>query len=89
MSDKRMEGRQRKLKSASIVYNNLTSVYSCTLRNLSPTGACLTVTSPLTVPAEFELLIEGERRPCTVAWRRADRIGVRFRQTQTPPVREA
>jgi hypothetical protein len=36
------------------------------------------VTSPLTVPAEFELMMEDDRRPCTVTWRRPDRIGVKF-----------
>ena len=78
MSERRTNERRRRLKAGTIVFNNATSVYSCTVRNVSKTGACLMVTSPLTVPAEFELMTEGERRPCTVAWRRPDRIGVKF-----------
>ena len=89
MGERRADGRDRRLKSASIVYNNLSSVYGCTVRNLSPAGACLMVASPLTVPAEFELLMEGERLPCTVTWRRSDRIGVKFRQAEPPKTREA
>jgi hypothetical protein len=78
MSERRNNERRRRLKSGTIVFNNATSVYSCTVRNVSKTGACLMVASPLTVPAEFELMTEGDRRPCTVTWRRPDRIGVKF-----------
>jgi hypothetical protein len=78
MSERRAAARQRLLKAGTIIYNNAGSVYDCTVRNVSKTGACLMVTSPLTVPAEFDLLMEGARRHCTVAWRRADRIGVKF-----------
>jgi hypothetical protein len=78
MSERRTNERRRRLKSGTIVFNNASSVYSCMVRNVSKTGACLMVTSPLTVPAEFELMMEGDRRPCTVMWRRPDRIGVKF-----------
>jgi len=78
MTERRTGGRVRQLKAASIVFNGATSVFSCTLRNISQAGACLMVPSPLTVPAAFELRADGKRRPCTVAWRLPDRIGVRY-----------
>ncbi|HSV24193.1 MAG TPA: PilZ domain-containing protein [Xanthobacteraceae bacterium] len=78
MIERRTDLRVRRFKAGSIVFNEAASVFDCTVRNISDTGACLLVTSPLTVPAEFELMIEGERRPCAVAWRRPDRIGVKY-----------
>ena len=78
MSERRDTARQRMLKTGTIVYNNASSVYDCTVRNVSKTGACLMVASPLGLPDEFDLLMEGARRHCTVAWRRPDRIGVKF-----------
>jgi len=78
ISERRTGGRVRQLKAASIVFNGATSVFSCTVRNISQAGACLMVPSPLTVPAAFELRADGERRACAVAWRLPDRIGVKY-----------
>jgi hypothetical protein len=78
MIERRTDVRVRRFKAGTIVFNDAASVFDCTVRNMSATGACLLVTSPLTIPAEFELMIEGERRPCAVAWRRLDRVGVEY-----------
>ena len=78
MSERRTDPRQRMLKAGRIIYNNSSSVFDCTIRNLSKGGACLMVSSPLGLPEEFDLMMEGARRRCTVSWRRADRIGVKF-----------
>jgi len=50
------------------------------IRNMSETGAQLIVESPIGIPDDFTLLIKPEliKRACRVAWRKADRIGVRF-----------
>jgi len=50
------------------------------LRNLSAGGACLELASQLGIPDAFDLIIgEGNvRRPCRVAWRKANRMGVQF-----------
>jgi len=78
MIERRTDVRVRRFKAGTIVFNDAASVFDCTVRNISATGACLLVASPLTLPAEFELMIEGERRPCAVAWRRPDRVGVEY-----------
>jgi hypothetical protein len=78
MIERRTTSRARQLKAGSIVFNGAKSVFSCTVRNISQAGACLMVTSPLTVPAAFELRVDGERRSCAVAWRQPDRIGVKY-----------
>jgi hypothetical protein len=78
MDERRTSARARQLKAGSIVFNGAKSVFTCTVRNVSQAGACLLVTSPLTVPAAFDLMVDGARRPCAVAWRRPDRIGVKY-----------
>ena len=54
---------------------------SCTIRNLSETGAGIEVESSLGVPELFDLLIGGDEkhpRHCKVAWRTIRRMGVSF-----------
>jgi hypothetical protein len=79
MNERRANVRHPRYKGASIVFNRLQSVMSCTLRNISPEGACLLVTPDTFVPAQFKLLAEGATRSCTVAWRLPDRLGVKYR----------
>jgi PilZ domain len=76
MSDEhRVAARHRVLKGATIEFGG--STISCTIKNLSETGAALEV-SPLGIPAEFTLVGEGFRRPCKVVWRKEKRIGITF-----------
>jgi hypothetical protein len=80
MSDYRRARRQRTLKAGRIVFNQKSSVFDCTVRNLSRTGACLDVPSSIGIPAAFELVIEavGTALSCRVVWRSDRRIGVQF-----------
>jgi hypothetical protein len=45
MTEHRKHSRQRTLKGGRIVFNQKRSVLTCTVRNLSSTGACLDVPS--------------------------------------------
>jgi len=78
MANARAAPRQRVLKSAIIEFDGGT--ISCVVRNISETGAALEVDSPLGIPAEFNLLVSGDRAQlrCHVVWRKEKRIGVRF-----------
>lgn len=80
MDERRINRRQKTLKSAKIVFNN-DCVIDCAVRNLSETGACLEVSSPLGIPNAFDLVIEQDSfaRPCRVAWKTPKRLGVAFR----------
>jgi PilZ domain-containing protein len=78
MNERRTTARARQLKAGSIIFNGAKSVFTCTVRNVSNAGACLLVPSPLTVPAAFDLLVDGVRRRCAIAWRQPDRIGVQY-----------
>jgi hypothetical protein len=74
--DKRTTPRHRVLKAATISFGG--GAISCTVRNLSVSGASLEVASPIGIPGSIVLELEGSRRPCRVIWRTERRIGVRF-----------
>jgi len=78
--------RKRVLKGGTIVFNNRSSTLSCTVRDISETGARLRVQKDQLVPSDFDLMIEvdGLEAPCSVAWRRGEEFGVVFR---APPTR--
>jgi hypothetical protein len=53
---------------------------SCLVRNVSISGACLEVASPVGIPDTFMLLMESDhiKRQCQVAWMKDKRIGIHF-----------
>jgi hypothetical protein len=77
---KRGGQRHRTLKSATISFKNGQFTYQCTVRNLSETGAQLTLESTDLIPNRFELIFEDHSptRTCDVVWRAPARLGVRF-----------
>ncbi|MET0633046.1 MAG: PilZ domain-containing protein [Xanthobacteraceae bacterium] len=77
-SDRRISPRMRTLKGGQIFWS-IGSPVTCIVRNLSETGACLEVHTP--VPQNFELVFDGNelRRSCRVVWRKESRIGVKFK----------
>jgi len=77
--ERRSAQRHRTLKAGKIVLHQGASVLDCTIRNLSTAGASIAVPNTTTVPAEFELQFDGDTRHCEVAWRRLDRLGVKFK----------
>lgn len=66
-------------KAGSIIVGNRRPV-TCTVHNLSATGAALSIRQSSILPDAFVLVLEMEhrRRPCDVVWRRGNRIGVTF-----------
>ena len=78
MGERRIIDRKKVLKTAQIQLDKLSSI-NCAVRNISMTGACLEVTSPLGIP-KASLVIESEalNRQCVVAWRTTTRVGVAF-----------
>ena len=79
-SNRRIATRHRVLQGGAISFHHLGAKIDCTARNLSETGACLLVQSPIGIPDDFDLLLDRERAPrrCHVVWRSANRIGVKF-----------
>lgn len=78
MDDQRTALRHRTLKTGTIAFEHGGGI-DCLVRNLSQSGACLEIESPLGIPNSFTLgFKDGQRRQCLVAWRSARRIGVTF-----------
>jgi PilZ domain-containing protein len=77
--DRRGPKRRRVLLGAKITYRGLATSIDCRVRDLSETGACLLVASPLGIPETFDLFVsDGSVKHCEVQWRKADKIGVSF-----------
>ncbi|MEQ1717044.1 MAG: PilZ domain-containing protein [Hyphomicrobium sp.] len=76
----RIAARRRVLKAGMIAYNERHVTLPCGVRDMSQSGARLTVTGSISAPDTFELLIEldGMEVPCEVVWRRGMELGVRF-----------
>ena len=70
--------RRRTLKGAQIVFNGGHSTVDCVVRNVSDTGALVRVEGAPNMPDEFDLVIDDQRRPCRVAWRKLTELGVAF-----------
>ena len=72
--------RRKVLKAATVASNNRHLTVSCTLRDLSSTGARLRVDNIVTIPDTFELIIavDGLEANCEVVWRKTNEVGVRF-----------
>jgi PilZ domain len=51
---------------------------SCTLVDISETGARLIATGTDQIPGEFTLLLGGAFRKCRVVWRNEPHLGVQF-----------
>jgi hypothetical protein len=68
------------LKAARILFNQHHSVIDCTVRNLSPGGACLNVASALGIPERFYVIFEADHtiRPCRMVWHKEKQLGVEF-----------
>jgi tetrahydromethanopterin S-methyltransferase subunit H len=78
MDERRGTTRNRTFKAGKIVFNEGRSVIDCAVRNISATGASVGVTNAVAVPEEFGLVVDGAMHACVVAWRRLDRIGIKF-----------
>ncbi len=78
MQDQRAILRKRVLKSGQIVLSDKAPKLECTVKNLSPTGACLQVSTTYGIPMNFEVILDGVRRPCRAIWRTDTKIGVTF-----------
>jgi len=78
--ERRRSPRTRTLKSARILLNHHHSVIDATVRNLSPTGACLNVASTLGIPERFDVLFDADKsiRSCRLIWYKDKQIGVEF-----------
>jgi PilZ domain len=80
MAEHRRATRNRTYKAGRIAFGGRRAVITCLIRDLSDSGACLGVESPIGIPDLFNLVFDsGEpSRMCQVVWRTATRVGVEF-----------
>lgn len=76
MSERRTTLRHRVLKAGTIEFGG--GAINCMVRNLSPIGAALDVTTPVGIPEHFTLIADGSHKPCRIIWRGQKRIGIEF-----------
>jgi hypothetical protein len=81
MPERRKHVRHRILKGAKIAFPGHRAAIDCIARNISESGACLAVVTPVGIPDDFDLVLDSDHgmRPCHVVWRSDARIGVEFR----------
>jgi hypothetical protein len=70
----------RVLKSGQVVLSDKAPKLDCSVRNVSASGACLQFSSTYGLPRNFDLIFDGIRRHCHVAWMTDARMGVAFVQ---------
>ena len=81
MQDKRNLHRTRVFKSAKIILDNRSSLFDCTVFDLTNVGACICLPpSSVDIPNSFALSFDLARssRRCQVIWRTENKIGVAF-----------
>ncbi len=78
--EQRDKRRNRTYLGGKIVTNFNGSVIDCLVRNKSETGCQVIVEHQDGIPETFELKIPttGERFQCSIAWRRKDKMGLKF-----------
>ena len=79
MSEKRNGYRRPVLKTGFIILSDKAPRIECTVRNLSDTGAALKVSTTVSIPGNFEAIIDGVRRRCRTTWRTDTKLGVMFK----------
>ncbi|MGM4981442.1 MULTISPECIES: PilZ domain-containing protein [Rhizobium] len=75
----RASTRKRTFFGAKIIFNDGHSVFDCTVRNLSDTGAMIQIENPLSAPNSFHLQLSDNRLwACQVRWRKINSMGIQF-----------
>jgi PilZ domain len=85
--NKRVAARQRVMKSAKIISMDRTTMTDCAVKNVSATGAQITVENQAVVPKEFYFFQVKDNQMCSakVVWRRDKLVGIHFTSDMGPP----
>ena len=80
VAELRRRARSQTYKVARIAFGDQRAEIACAVRNLSESGACLSLAHAIDIPGKFNLIFDtGEpSRICVVVWRRGNRVGVEF-----------
>jgi hypothetical protein len=80
MLERRRVQRTRVLKGANIILNNRSSLFDCTVINMTNLGSCVCLPSSIGIPNSFDLSFDRSRssRQCRVIWRTESKLGGSF-----------
>jgi PilZ domain-containing protein len=83
MEERRAGQRARVSRDANIILGHASAFISCTLHDLTNSGACLSFTGAVVLPETFELTFDHGRscRPCRLRWRIDNKLGVAFEKS--------
>jgi hypothetical protein len=77
--ERRYLPRRRVFRGGTMSSRRLNFWGSCTIRDVSGEGACLSTPDATRVPLEFELTMsDGGIKQCRVIWREGERLGITF-----------
>jgi hypothetical protein len=78
--ERRSIGRTKILKAALIFFSEKVGVQSCTVRDVTNSGAGIIAQNLQIMPLDFALSFDGFRtlRNCRLVWRQDDSLGVSF-----------
>jgi PilZ domain-containing protein len=65
-------------KVGRIVVDPKSPSIECAIIDISASGACLEVSSPVTLPKKIEFFSGGTKKKCNVVWKSGRRFGVAF-----------
>jgi hypothetical protein len=77
-TEQRRQVRKRVFKAAQIVFGESAPMLECVTYDLSAHGVRLRLSTTYGIPHEFDLVIDGNRRPARSVWRTPNEIGVVF-----------
>jgi hypothetical protein len=79
-TERRSIGRTRINRSALIFFQGRRDVFPCCVRDVTKSGAGVSLEALNVLPVEFELSFDGFRtaRKCRLIWRETDFVGVAF-----------
>jgi len=81
LSNKKRETRKSVHQSGWITLEGGFAARQCVVRDLSATGANVTIDDPNTLPAKLRLAFSRDARTgraCEVVWRRGKSVGIKF-----------
>jgi hypothetical protein len=86
MIEARTNPRHLTLKTAKIVFDDMSSPIDCAILNISDGGACILVPRFAEIPNAFRLVVDpdGMTHACTVRWKSGNQVGLAFLDEQTP-----
>ena len=86
LTEQRRHFRKRVFKTAHIVVTESAPNLECRARDISCYGARLCLSATYGLPQQFDVIIDGERRPVRSVWRTCTEMGVMFAEASQKPV---